>query len=152
MIKYQVEKITEEFVEESRSLLEDHWEEIAMYKDKIVFDPDYDKYFQMDELAQLHIVTVRDEGVLVGYFISFVSPHPHYRNDLFASNDILFIKKEYRGSTVAYRMFKFAKKELKSLGVSVMLISMKAEFPFEELCEGLGMDKHEITYSEYIGG
>ena len=49
-------------------------------------------------------------------------------------------------------MFKFAEKELKRVGVDVFIIHMKSDYPFERLCESLGMKKQEIMYSKYIGG
>ena len=113
--------------------------------------PHYEKYYELDTQDLLHIVTVRNDNDIIGYYISFLFIHPHYKDHLFATNDILFIHKKYRGSTVAYRMFKFAEKELKKLGVSVMTIHMKNDFPFERLCQSLDMDKHEIVYSKYLG-
>lgn len=151
MIKYTVEGMSDALVEEIKGLLQLHWEEVAMYKDKIVFKPDYDAYFAMDKIDALQIVTVRDDGVIVGYYISFIFTHPHYKDNKMAQNDILFIHPDYRRGTVAYRMFKFAEKELKKIGCSVNMIHMKVKFPFERLCQKLGMDKHEIIYSKYIG-
>ncbi len=151
MIKYNVEKISTNLVLELQETLVQHWEEIAMYKDVIAFNPDYEAYFLMDLEDKLHIVVVRDEEKLVGYFISFIITHPHYKDHKFAQNDILFIHPKYRGTTVAYRMLKYVEKELKNIGCSVMLLHMKTTFPFEKLCEKLGMDKQEIIYSKYIG-
>jgi len=151
MIEYAVERMSEDLVKEIKVLLDLHWEEVAMYKDKIEFNPDFDAYFKMDEAGRLQIVTVRDNSLIIGYYISFIIVHPHYKDDKFAQNDILFIHPEYRGGTVAYRMFKYAEEQLKNIGCSVVLIHMKTQHPFERLCVALGMDKHEIVYSKYIG-
>lgn len=151
MIEYNVERMSESLVVEMQEILRMHWKEIAMYKDVIAFKPDYEAYFLMDAEDRLQIVTVRKDAKIIGYYISFIYVHPHYKDNKFAQNDILFIHPDYRGSTVAYRMFKFAEKELKKIGCSVNTIHMKVEFPFERLCEKLGMDKHEIVYSKYIG-
>ncbi len=151
MIKYAVERMTERLVEEIKYLLDLHWEEIALYKDKIEFLPDYEAYYALDEAGALQIVTVRKDGAIIGYYISFVYTHPHYKENKFAQNDILFIHPEYRKGTIAYRMFKFAENELKKIGCSVLLVHMKDKFSFEPLCKKLGMDKQEIVYSKYIG-
>lgn len=151
MIRYSTEEMDESLVLEIKDLLKIHWEEIAMYKDKVVFDPDYDLYYKLNEDKKLLTITVRDEGRLVGYFLVFLFYHPHYKNDLYANTDILFIDKKYRGGTTAYRLFKFVEKQLRKLDVSVFLISMKTQHPFEGLCEALDMNKHEITYSKYLG-
>jgi len=151
MIRYSVEVCTESFINEIKPLLEEHWEEIAMYKDKIEFSPDYDKYISLQNMGMLHVVVVRDDGKLVGYFVSFIQPHIHYKKHLFAVSDILYIHPDYRGSTVAYRMFKYAKQELREVGVSVLMIHMKTAHPFGRLCEALGMEKQELSYSVYLG-
>ena len=123
-----------------------------MYKDAIKFEPNYESYLAREEEGAVQVVVVRDDGRLIGYYISFIYQHPHYKNDLFAVNDILFLERAYRGSTIAYRMFKYAEKELKKLGVSVIMMTMKTQHPFVRLCESLGMEEHEIVYSKYIGG
>lgn len=151
MLSYQVEQFSYELVDELKVLLEAHWEEIAMYKDKIAFAPDYTVYGRLATVDGLHIVTVRDDGKLIGYYISFLYYHPHYKHDKFAINDIMFIDKEHRGGTAGYRLLKFAESELKSIGVSVMMLHMKTEFPFEGLCQAIGMDRQEIVYSKYLG-
>lgn len=151
MIGYAVEKMDMALIEELKPLLLEHWEEIAMYKDKIVFDPDYSSYVMMQENDLLQSVIVRKDDKIIAYYISFIYIHPHYKNNKMAQNDILFVHPDYRGGTVAYRMFKFAEKELKKIGCSVNTIRMKVEFPFERLCLKLGMVEQEKTYSKYIG-
>lgn len=150
MIEYKVEKL-EECLEEIKPLLLDHYKEVAMYQDKIELAPDYDKYFSMEELGMLHIVTARDDGLLIGYFASFLINHIHYSNNVYAVNDILFIDKKYRNSKTGLGLFKFAESSLKEAGVSVMTVHMKTAIPFDSLCEGLGYDYAERNYTKYIG-
>jgi GNAT superfamily N-acetyltransferase len=150
MIRYAVETLNE-CLEELKPLLHKHYEEIAMYRDRIEFDPDYDAYYRLEEAGALHMVTVRDDGNIIGYYVSFIHHNLHYRQDKFAVNDILYVDEAYRGGTVAYKMLRYAEKALKDIGVSVMTIHMKTEFPFERLCEALGMDKAEYLYTKYIG-
>lgn len=138
-------------IEELKPLLLEHWEEIAMYKDKIAFKPDYESYIAMEKVGAVQAVTVRDDYKLIGYYISFIYIHPHYKDNKMAQNDVLFIHPDYRGGTAAYRMFKFAEKELIKIGCSVNTIHMKTQFPFENLCQKIGMNKQEIIYSKYIG-
>jgi GNAT superfamily N-acetyltransferase len=150
MIRYAVERY-KDCIEELKPLLDMHYEEIAMYREHIEFDPDYDLYEKIDENGGLHMVVVRDEGRIIGYYVSFIHPNPHYKNDLFSVNDILFIHPDYRGRTVAFRMLKFTEEKLKEMGVSVMTLHMKVDFPFEELCIAFGMDKAEYLYTKYLG-
>lgn len=150
MITFAVEKL-DSCLEELKPLLNEHWEEIAWYKDKISYVPSYDKYYALEDAGVLHIVIARDEGKIIGYYVSMVNYSLHYMNTKFAVNDILFIHPDYRGGSAAYRMFKFAFKELKKIGVDCITIHMKTDFPFDRLCESLGMKKQEYLYSIYVG-
>jgi hypothetical protein len=148
-ITYQVEPLVG-ILEELKPILQAHWEEIALYKDKIPLDPDYDKYLELNESGAIRVVTARDGEKLIGYFISTIQPHLHYQQDIYAINDILYLDETYRGSDTALGLFMFAEEDLKALGVSVMIISMKVAKPFDALCEALGHTCVERTYSKYI--
>jgi len=150
MITYQVE-LLKNCLEELKPLLVEHYGEIALNQDKIDFNPDYDRYLQLEELGVTHTVTVRDGGNIVGYYISFVSPHMHYQDHLYAMNDIMYVDPSCRGGTIAFKMMKFAEKELKDIGVSVMMLHMKTAHRFDRLCEAVGMSRVEVNYAKYIG-
>lgn len=149
-ISYAVEPL-EDILEELKPLLEEHYEEVAMYKDRVKLDPDYEKYLTLSELGILHCVTVRDKGVLIGYFITFIQPHLHYQETLYGVNDILFLEPSYRGSDVAVKLFMFAEERLRDEGVDVLVLHMKTSLPFEGLAKFLHYDKAEYNYSKYIG-
>jgi len=134
-----------------KPILRKHYEEVAMYQDKVPLSPDYERYYKLEELGIFHIVTVRDGGKLVGYFLSMITPNLHYSDTLYAVNDILYLDCEYRDAGVGYRMFKFAEDRLKELGVSVIAIHMKTALPFDSLCESLNYDYAERNYTKYIG-
>ena len=150
MIKYAVEQLPD-FIEELAPLLEDHYEEVAMYKDKIKLNPDYDKYLKLAEMGMMHCVTVRDDKKLVGYFISFIQPHLHYQDTIYALNDILYLDPQYRGTNAAVKMFVFAEEQLREEGVDVIVLHMKTSLPFEGLAKFLHYDKAEYNYSKYVG-
>ena len=150
MIEYNVEKLSN-CLEELKPLLASHYEEVAMYKDKINFNPDYARYKVLEEAGALHIVVARDAEELVGYFICFLMPHLHYKDNLYAVNDIVYIKEELRSSKAGLDMFNYAENSLRSLGASVLCIHMKTSLPFDSLCEGLGYDYAERNYTKYIG-
>lgn len=150
MIEYSVEKLAD-CLEEIAPLLSDHYEEVAMYQDKVALEPDYDRYLTLADQDILHVVTARDGGDLIGYFISFLMPHIHYSSHTYAVNDILFLDKRYRNASAGKGMFEFAETALKELGVSVMTIHMKTAIPFDSLCESLGYDYAERNYTKYIG-
>lgn len=149
MITFQEEKFRD-VAAEAAPLLEAHYKEIAMYQDKIEYSPDYSKYEMLDDNDMLYILTARDEGRLIGYFVNFVLPNVHYSKDVYAQNDILFIHPDYRGGTAAMRMFKRAEDDMRERGVSVMTIHMKTFAPFDKLVEKLEWDYAERIYTKCI--
>ena len=64
---------------EIQPLLVQHWEEVAMYKDKVPLAPDWARYQDMEDNGVLHVVTVRDSGTLVGYYVTMIVHGLHYR-------------------------------------------------------------------------
>ena len=145
------EEMYDEVIDEIAPLFEQHWEEIALNKDKIKLSPDLSKYKALNDLGILRIFTARNEGLLVGYFVVIAQPHLHYQEHTFAMNDIIYIHPDYRGSTVAYRMIKYVEKVLKKDGVSVLMINMKVFAPFDNLLEKLQFTNTERVHSKYIG-
>ena len=111
MIKYSEEKCADVF-DEITPLLERHWEEIALNKEKVKLNPDWDLYSKMNEMGLVRTFIARDNGKLIGYFVVTVHPHMHYKDTIYALNDVIYVDPEYRGSTVAVRLIKHVEKEL----------------------------------------
>lgn len=137
--------------DEIKPLLEDHWDEIATNKHIIKLNPDWDIYHQLEQEGMLHIFTARDEGKLIGYFVTITRANIHYKDHLFAANDIIFIKQEYRKGFTGIRLIKFAEKFLKEDGISVLLINTKIHKPFDKLLLWLNYKHIENVYSKFLG-
>jgi GNAT superfamily N-acetyltransferase len=150
MITYQVEKITDDFIEEVTPLLEEHYKDIAMYQDKIDLNPDWDTYKLIDGDGFVAI-TARDDEKLIGYTAYFIKNNLHYKDHIFAVNDVIYLDKEYRGGTTAVDMLMYTEEVLEDLGVSVATMHMKTFAPFETLMQCLSFDKAEFLYTKYIG-
>ena len=149
MVKYQVENY-KDIIEEMKPLLEEHYKEIAMYQDHIDLNPNYYLYELMSATGQVHFFSARDDGKLIGYCVTFVHPNPHYKDHIYAVNDIVYVDPEYRHSLVAPTMLTNLEAIMKDAGVSVMSFHMKTYKPFESLMSGLGYDKAEILFMKYI--
>ena len=150
MITYQ-----QEFLATARpdahKLLEAHWEEIALNKGKIALNPDWEAYEALEGSGKLKIFTARDDDRLIGYFVVIVGINLHYKDHVFAVNDILYLDKEHRKGRTGLKLIKFAEKCLKEDGVSVLSINTKVHKPFDSLMEYMGFNLIERVYSKYIG-
>lgn len=148
-IRLEVVKLSD-ILEQIKPLLEAHYQEVAFSKDRIRFNPDYDKYLKLDEMGMLHCVCAFNGDSPVGYFFSFIQPNLHYQDHIYAANDVLYLDPSCRGRGVAESMFSFAEADLKKKGVSVITIHMKTHVPFDKLCEKLGYTYIERIYAKYI--
>ena len=73
-----------------------HWQEIALDKDTILLEPDVDSFIEMEQRGALQIVTARDDGRLIGYHVTIVRNHLHYKSSLSGYVDMYFIHPDYR--------------------------------------------------------
>jgi len=152
MITYQVEKLRD-IQQEMEPLLEAHYHEVhAFIEEGILLDPDWDKYYALEDLGMVHTVTARSEGLLVGYYVSGLSYNLHYKANLYANNDVLYLDPALRNTGAALDMFAYVEKCYIELGVDVMTVHMKNTAPFKSLCGAMGMKEIETMYGKYIGG
>ena len=134
-----------------RPLLERHWNDIAVNKDKVKLNPDWDAYHSLEQDGKLKIFTAREQGELVGYFVVIVHRNLHYKDHLFASNDVIFLHPDHRKGRTGIKLVQFSEKCLKEDGVSVLAINTKVHKPFDKLMQFLGFSLVERIYSKYIG-
>tara|TARA_R110000822_G_scaffold143392_3_gene281635 strand:- start:339 stop:800 length:462 start_codon:yes stop_codon:yes gene_type:complete len=150
-INYQQEFLIQ-VQDEMKYLTKLHWDEIALNKDSIKLNPDWDAYNNLECQGKLKIFTAREKGILVGYFFVVLGTNIHYKDHLFASNDILYLHKDYRKGFAGIRLIKFAEKYLKEDGVSVLTINTKVHKPFDKVLERLKFKNVERVYSKYLKG
>lgn len=136
---------------EMEALFPLHWKEIALDQEHIKLAVDYDRYDAIAKSGAGHIVTVRADGKLIGYHVSIVMPHPHYKNDLHAVCDLFFLLPEYRKGRIGIRMFQVVEETLRARGAVKMLASVKLHYDIGKVLGYLGWTEIERTYSKYIG-
>lgn len=149
MITYQVETF-EQCIEDIKPLLKAHYREICSHPELLVLDPDYDRYRQIEDAGMLRIFTARMGAELIGYFISVVMPHIHYRQTVYAHNDILYLDPAHRGGRTGYKLFVEAIRDLKRGGADVVVIHMKTAHPFRPLLSRLGFSLTEENWEKVV--
>jgi len=132
---------------EIEPLLEKHYDEIALNKDIIKLNPDWEGYARLDAINALRVYTARKDGKLVGYFVVIVSKSLHYRDHLFANNDIIFLAKSARRGLTGMKLIKYAVEALRAEGITKLHINTKAHQPFDPILERMGFEEIERVYS-----
>ena len=100
----------------------------------------------------LQTLTVRSNGVLVGYVFMLVHPHLHYASTLWAQSDIFWLDPAYRSGWTGIRMFREVEAGMRKLGVKVIMLNEKLHFDSRvgELFKRLGFTHTENIFSKYL--
>lgn len=151
MIRYTEEKFSS-IIDEIPTLVGSHWSEVSMHKESVNLDLDIDAYMSLEDSGVLKVITARDDnGTLVGYCSMLIMPHLHYKNDIFAFNDGIYISPRYRNGFVGIRLLKESERVMKDNGVSVMTVHVKPTKDFSPVLKRIGFSEFETVYSKYIG-
>lgn len=150
MITAQVEDFPR-FLEEVKPILPLHYAELALHQDKVPLSPQYDEYLRRDSAGMILLVTLRDAGELIGYFVGFVAPGLHYSTCLTLHLDIFYVHPDHRGSGGGIILFKAVEREAKRRGVQRLFTGSKMHKDASWLFERLGYELVETTYSAWLG-
>lgn len=160
MITIQLERWAH-FKDDAEALFPLHWEEVAIDKEHYKQKADHARYLAMCAAGSLQVVTARDvqtvngkvERKLVGYIISFIVPHMHYKGSpLVSMTDMYFVLPEYRKGGLGLRLFKFMEADLKAKGVGKAHTSCKVHLDFQPFLEKMGWRFTDKTFSKMLGG
>lgn len=148
MITYEIGNAKECFNEIQR-LFQDHYEEISLLKN-YELKPDYARYFSIHEKDMLQVILCKDDDKIVGYIVFFICKHLHYIDCVLATEDIYYLKPEYRKGRTAIKMFKFAEQYLKSLNVDMIKYGTKIHSDNTSLFEYMGYSFTEKVYTKML--
>lgn len=132
-----------------KGLIEDHWREVALYRDKVVLDPDWSRYVTMENQNRLVVITARQGSEMVGYSVFFLGHHVHYKGCLVASNDVIYVKPENRG-VVGVRLIQGSERILADLGVNRVTWHVKPRNDWSGALERMGYDREEVIMGKLL--
>jgi len=150
-VYYQVETIDGFIDEFKETMVQMHYDELALDHSAVPLDPDYNKYYELENQGKLIIVTARIEGKLIGYFIAVIAGNIHYKSTLHANEDIYYLDPQYRGSLIGLGLFQYVETELKKLGVVKVVVGTKCHLDNSKLLNSLGYNFVEKIFTKIIG-
>lgn len=136
-------------------LFYEHWKEVAVDRDKIALDIDWARYVSMEAQGILHVMTARDDGVLIGYYTALVMTHLHFKQSRTAWSDMVFLLAPYRKTgkgllTTGYLLICAAEKMLKNLRVEKSYLVTTTIVPVNILTKRLKYRPGEEMYSKLL--
>lgn len=148
MITYTTAKVSECF-DEILTLLDAHYQELSVTK-HYKLNPIFEIYQANEKHGKCRVILCKDDNVIIGYIVFFIDSNLHYKDCLLASEDIYYLKPEYRKGRTGIKMFKYAEEYLKSLGVNMIKYSTKVHSDNSKLFEYLGFEFTEKVFIKTI--
>lgn len=110
-------------------LFQKHYDEIALDKDRVALDPDWNYYRAVDAAGILQILTARaPNGKLAGYIFNVIGTHNHYKSTKFCNTEMFWLHPYFRKGWQPVKMFKENIKGLEVFGVEIATILFKLHF------------------------
>ena len=127
-----------------------HWKEIALNQDFIKQDMDYGAYALAEQQGMLLVITARSEERLIGYLVSFLRSHFHYKSaGVMAMSDIYYVLPEFRNGT-GLKLFREWERVLRSRGIVQAITSCKNHQDHTEFLERLGFEWTDKTFMKVL--
>lgn len=135
---------------ELEPILPIHWKELGLDHEDCPLDPDFDMYQEHEDSGVLHICTARKDNALIGYFVTFIVPHIHYKSTIFGKVDVYYVHPDFRTNGVGAQLFRFHEQEMRRLGVKKLLNMCKVHQDHGPLFKALGYTHIEHIFSKLL--
>lgn len=152
MLTFATERLSDVRAEAEPLLLR-HWEEVALNRDTVALDPDWEAYQRVEDAGAFHVTTARQDGALVGYAAYVIAGNLHYRSLRVAECDIFWLAPERRHGMAGARLLKAAEEHLRALGVNKVILKTKLHGGLDlgPLFDQLGYGAIERTHAKMLG-
>lgn len=149
MLTIECEKL-EKVLPEIKQLLLEHYEELTLNKNKIKLKPVWDRYFDMEQSGKFFALIARIDNQVVGYSGFILDKHLHYEDILVATNDVLFLKKEYRLGMTGIKLLKFSEQYMKNQGANKITWHIKYSNDFRNILYRMGYANEDIIVGKLL--
>ena len=149
MVSIKVEILTDELILELTPILEIHRAELQSFPD-MKLNPSWDIYKILEERGKLKYIIAREDNIIVGYSLYIIDYNMHYKDFVFATEDVFYVINDKRGSRIGIKLVKYSEKLLKEMGVDVITHHAKFTNRFGQFLEKLGYKKTETMLAKRI--
>lgn len=142
-VALNLEHFTQSFVVEIEGLTKSHFIEVAQFKDLEV-DPDYEQYITLSGMGILKLFTLRNGRELIGYCIFCVSNSLHFKKEVIATQNALYITPKMRG--MGHKFLAYCDQRLEEMGVSKIFHHVTPLLDFGPILNYIGYEKGNQIY------
>lgn len=148
MTTFQVESV-EAWEAECKDLVYAHWQELGLDLD-LEIAPDFEKMKLMENMGMFHVITVREDGRMVGYLLALISVHLHYKNaPKMLVVDAYYVSPECRSGT-GVKLIRFTENLSKTLGAIKIYFSCKVHRDHSKLFTAMGYTLSDFAFIRRI--
>lgn len=148
MTTFQVEPV-EEWASEATDLIYAHWQELGLDLD-LEIAPDFTKMKAMEDVGMFKVITVREDGKMVGYLLAIIATHFHYRNSpKMLIVDAYYVAPECRSGT-GVKLIRFTEDLAQKMGMIKIYLSCKIHRDHSKLFTGMGYALSDYAFIKRI--
>jgi GNAT superfamily N-acetyltransferase len=151
LIRFAIEK-WDDLRRDARDIFPAHFQELALHQEDVTLDIDDSMYHLFEDRGRLLILTARDNGELVGYYVAvLLENHPHNKSfGIVSACDMFYMKKENRKGGAGAKLLIAAAAALKARGVKKATMSTKLHFENRDLMEALGWEATDTVFQRLL--
>jgi len=129
-----------------------HYRELSLHQDRVPLGMDDELYRGMEARGNLHVLTAREDGRLVGYYLAIViKNHPHNKDAGKVANcDMFYMLPEFRKGGAGAKLILMAEKSLREKGVTKVSMSVKLHQNHGRLLEALGWEATDLMFQKLL--
>lgn len=132
-----------------------HWQDLALYKDRMPLCPRVEIYEKMERAGELLMLTARTDGRLIGYFIGCIAPALHYATTIHGQTDIVYVHPEVRGRGIVLKLFLAAEEAMRARKVGIWHAGSKLGNPLhasmDRVLTWMGFAPTDLYYGKWLG-
>lgn len=126
-----------------------HWQETSMCANGEVLDAQLERYEQYEKAGWYIEIVARENGVIAGFCGMYLIPSMHTQ-ELLATEDILYIKPEFRHGRNALRFYQFVEEEVKRRGAKKVMLTAPPESVANKILLRMGCEHSANQYSKRL--
>jgi len=150
MIEFKIIRSVAEIQEPIEELLQQHYEELTLNKNVMKLAPDWDQYQAHLDRGELFVMAAYFGSRLVGYSVFFLYRNIHYKNNIMAKNDVLFLSRPYRRGRMGINLIKRSEDALRELDVSKVIWHIKCHSDFRPILHRMGYADEDIMVGKVL--
>lgn len=127
----------------------DHWAVTSMCANGEILDARLERYEQYERAGWYVEIVARENGVFAGFCGMYLVPSMHTQ-ELLATEDILYLKPEYRRGRHALRFYQFVEEEMKRRGAKKVMLTAPPDSPANRILLRMGCEHSANQYSKRL--